>query len=83
MVTFFIGYSLNVLNLSNYEIFLIMKSNADIVIRKRELKENLTQLLHFPGAPTIPWGYLESKEPTVLHVLKLFNVYFCKCFVLE
>lgn len=37
MINFFTGHSLNVLSLSNYEIFLIMNSNADIIIRKREL----------------------------------------------
>lgn len=37
MIHFFIDHSLNVLNLSNYEIFLIMKSHADVIIRKGEL----------------------------------------------
>lgn len=37
MIHFFLGHSLNVLNLSNYEILLIMKSHADIIIMKEEL----------------------------------------------
>lgn len=37
VIDFFIGHSLNGLSLSNYELFLIINSNAGIVIREREL----------------------------------------------
>lgn len=42
MIHFFIGHSLDVLNLSNYEIFLIMKSHADVITKKGELYTEFT-----------------------------------------
>lgn len=78
MINFFIGHSLNVLSLSNYEIFLVMNSNADIFIRKRELYPNsslwggkcFSYSVHSPGRLSMSWGYSESKEPTMLSLPK-------------